>query len=303
MTMEKARIAHMLMVHKNPEQVNVLLRQLAGEGQSDVYVHVDAKCPDSFVEALWHGPTVTFLTERISVSWGDYNNIEATFLLMNAVLATGIAYDYLALNSGQCLLIRDGLPEFLAKHRGKVFVEAEFCGPGDFRHFFQQIRWPKKLRALYDGPLNPYRALRGLLRILFLRGINLLPNPHKLPEGWTLHRGSQWICVPKEAAEYILEYTRAHPEYEDAFRHALTPDMLYFQTLLMHSPFKDRVTDATITHFTWGTGRRGVNHPVLLTMKDVPRLEALEGRYFARKFESGADPEVIAYFGGKYAVR
>lgn len=293
--MSAIRLAHILLVHKNPEQVNTFVHQLAGDGRADVYIHVDAKCPDAMVQAIAPAPNVMVLQDRVSVTWGDYNTIEATLLLLSAVRASGKHYDFVSLNSGQDLLVRKGLSDFLSANTGKIFLEAERFERTDPRNFYWRIRWPRFARNIYDWPLHPYRLMRAALRKLFALGINLRPNRHSLPENWLFHRGSQWFCISGEAVEYILNYLVRNPCYADVLRDSLVPDMSFFQTLIMNSPLAERVTGKNLTYLNFGTTYGENNHPVVLTMNDVAAIET-SGRFFARKFESAIDAEVIRYF-------
>ncbi|MBI3822505.1 MAG: hypothetical protein HY289_07475 [Planctomycetes bacterium] len=295
------RLAHILLVHKNPDQVNAFVRQLTAEGQADVYIHVDAKCPESMVQAIASGGNVHVLKERVSVTWGDYNSIEATLLLLRAVHDSGKDHDYVCLNSGQDLLVRDGLAAHLAENRGRLFLEAERFEKDDPRNYYWRIRWPRSARNLYDWPLHPYRLMRAALRVLFARGINLRPNPHPLPDNWLFHRGSQWFCITGAAVAYILDFLTRNPSYEAAFRASLVPDMSFFQTLLMNSPLAQQVTGHNLTYLNFGTTFGDNNHPVALTMNDVPAIEA-SGRFFARKFEPAVDAHVIRHFCEKVGV-
>jgi len=296
------RVAHMLLVHKNPDQVNALVRQLLAEGHADVYIHVDAKCTEEVIRAIASGSSVTVLDDRVSVTWGDYNTIDATLLLLKAVRAAGKSYDFVTLNSGQDLLVRDGLTAFLAANQGKIFLEAERFEENDPRNFYWRIRWPVVTRNVYDSALHPYRLLRAALRSFYFWGINLRPNPHALPDRWLFHRGSQWFCITGEAAGYILDFLAQNPAYELAFKDSLVPDMSFFQTLLMNSPLAAQVTGANLTYLNFGTTYGDSNHPVVLTMNDVPAIES-SGRFFARKFEPTVDADVIRYFCEKVGVR
>jgi hypothetical protein len=70
---------------------------------------------------------------------------------------------------------------------------------------------------------------------------------------------------------------------------------MFFQTILMNSPFCERVTTLDAPHcyglhfIDW---RRGIDHPETLGIKDVPRLASTPA-YFARKFDSAVDATVL----------
>src|ERR1039458_1126752 len=115
--MSGLRVAHILLAHKNLEQVNAFVRQIESDGCSDVYIHADAKCPDLTVRAIVTGTGAKVLPARVSVNWGDFTMIEATLKLLRAVQQSGKVYDFVLLNSGQDLLVRAGLHEHLAANK------------------------------------------------------------------------------------------------------------------------------------------------------------------------------------------
>ncbi len=298
--MKNPRLAYLALAHKNPEQVNAFVRQIAGAGQADVYLHVDAKCPDATFRAFASAPNVKIVAERVSVSWGDYNGVVATLILLRAMRASGKTYDFVSLNSGQDLLVRDGLLEHLAANEGRIFMYAKKIEEGDPDNFFWRIKWPRAALG-NSSPTHPSRLLRVVLRALFVLGLNPLANRHELPENWTYHRGSQWFCVSGEAAAYMLEYLERHPSYADAFKDSLVSDMAFFHTLIMNSPFAAKVTGAHLTYLRFGKGFRETNSPTPLTMRDLGVI-ADSGLFFARKFEPSVDAEVIRYFCAKYGA-
>lgn len=287
--------AQILLVHKNPEQVNAFVQQLAIDCRADVYIHIDAKCSDAMVRAIASGPRVSVLKERVSVSWGDHNMIDATLLLLRAVRASGKNYDFVCLNSGQDLLVRAGLAAHLARNRGMIFMQAKRCESHDPHNFYWRIRWPRITRNRYEWALHPYRLLRAAMGVLYMRGLNLRPNPRNLPENWFFYHGAQWFCLSGEAAEYILDYLDRNPAFEAVFKDSLVPDMSFFQTLIMNSPLANQVTGAHLTYLNFGETYRDKNHAVVLTMKDVPAIEN-SGGFFARKFDQTVDADVIHHF-------
>jgi hypothetical protein len=296
-----SRIAHLVLAHRDPRQVAAYARQLAAEGDADVYVHYDAKRPESEARAIAESSAAIVLRERISVTWGDYDTVQAELLLLRAALASGKPYTHLCLSSGQDLLIRPGLGAWLAGQPGRTFMEAARFEANDPRNIFQELDWPREIRRKHDFPLHPVRIIRFALFCLFAARVNPFPNPRRLPEGWRLHRGVQWFCMSSEAARHVLAVLDQDPGLEDAFREAFIPDMLFFQTLLMNGPLAPTVTGQSLTYARHGTTYATRAHPVTLRRKDIPALEA-SGRFFARKFDATVDPEAVRHFLARLKV-
>lgn len=291
------RAAFLVLAHKNPDRIDALARQLTADGVSEAFVHVDAKAPAAVHAGIARGPRVTVLEDRVPVVWGDISQVDATLRLLRAALACGRPFDWVVLLSGQDLMVRDGLGAFLDADPKALHLEARRIEDGDPQTNAWRVRWPKVTRNLYDSPWHPYRLLRAGLRKLFVWGIEPLRNPRSLPEGWTFHRGSQWWAVPAEAARWMIGFVDANPSYRETLAASLTPDEFFFHTAWMNSPFAGRSRGKNLTFLNFGKTYRDNNHPVPLTMADVPAIEA-SGRYFARKFEPTVDAAVIERFSG-----
>lgn len=299
--MQPIRVAHVILVHKNPEQANTFIRQLVATGNADAFIHIDAKCPDSLSKAILTGPSVHIVPTRVSVGWADFSMIEATLAALRAVRDSGIQYDFVTVNSGQDLLVRDGLHAHLAANPDTTFMQATRFPSAAPGNYVWRIQWPASARGS-SSPWHWSRFLRIAFRLLYARGLNPRPNPHLLPAGWDYFSGSQWICMSRPAFHYALDYLDRNPSFCEIFRHSVVPDMAFFQTLIMNSPHAAQVSGQNLTFLNFGKSFRTCNSPVTLTMADVSAIES-SGRFFARKFEQSEDSAVIDYFSRKYASR
>lgn len=81
------------------------------------------------------------------------------------------------------------------------------------------------------------------------------------------------------------------------------PEEMYFQTVLMNSPFRGRIevnsknviaqNCKTYANFN-PAGKPFTGHPYIFTIEDVDELETLSGdHYFARKFDATVDDDVL----------
>ena len=75
------KIAFLMQCHKNPEQINLLLKALK-HPQVDVYVHVDSKS-ESIREDIGEGDGIYLLPKKdsIDVQWGQFSQVQATLNL------------------------------------------------------------------------------------------------------------------------------------------------------------------------------------------------------------------------------
>jgi hypothetical protein len=251
------------------------------------------------VQAIEMPPGVTVLQNRVCVTWGDFSMVDATLLLLRAARASGEKYDFASLHSGQDLLVRAGLHEYLQRNVGAIYMASRKIAESDPQNNAWTVSWPKIARNTYEFPYHPFRLMRAGLRALYARGLNIRQNSLGLPTGWEFYRGSQWMCLPRDVVEYILNYVDGYPEYCDLFRNSLVPDEFFFTTLIMNSPHAYRVAGYNLTHVKFGQVRSEKNHPTRLTVHNIEEIES-SGRFFARKFDERSDSDVIRYFLGKH---
>ena len=289
------KIAYMLMVHRSPEQVNMLLGQLLSDEQADVYVHIDRKSREKMAGEILADPRVTVLEESISVVWGDISYADAVILLLRAIVRSGKGYDYVCFISGQELMVRSGFKEFLAEHRGQSFFDIfEVDIKSDAGAHFM-VKYPKCMRKLFDS-LHPYRIMRMVIRKLYGLGINLFPNRAEFFRGMRLYAGILFFCETYDLAKYMVAYMEENPWYYDAFRDLYLPDTILFNTLAMNSPFAGNIVNQPFGYqrITYD-GPTKHEHPKIFTSEDIREIED-SGCYFARKFDLRADRGVMEYF-------
>ena len=84
------KVAFLMQCHKNPEQINILLKALK-HPQVDVYVHVDSKS-ESIREDIGEGDGIYLLPKKdsIDVQWAQFSQVQATLNLLNAAISGGV---------------------------------------------------------------------------------------------------------------------------------------------------------------------------------------------------------------------
>ena len=83
------KVAFLMQCHKNPEQINLLLKALK-HPQVDVYVHVDSKS-EGIRGDIGEGDGIYLLPKKDSsdVQWGQFSQVQATLNLLNAAISGG----------------------------------------------------------------------------------------------------------------------------------------------------------------------------------------------------------------------
>jgi hypothetical protein len=298
---EVPRIAYLLLVHKNPSQVNRLIQQLLAYPQADVFIHIDKKYYAATAPLILKTPRVRVIDAGVDVTWGDISQIDATLRLMRAMRQSEERYDFAVLRSGQDLVVRKGLPEFLSRQAGKNFIQCVKQTEKRSDNFFWSLKWPRLMRNRYDSPIHPLRILRSIVIRLHRFGWTLFPNPVRRPRDFVIYWGSQWFCLAGSTVEYIVDFVTDNPWFYAYFEHALVPDGAFFQTLLMNSPLASTIIDDDLTFLEFGHSFRTRTHARTLTCADIPQIES-SAKFFARKFDPIVDSRVIDYFCGREPV-
>jgi hypothetical protein len=180
-------------------------------------------------------------------------------------------YDYLVNLTGACYPLRSS--ESIKKEFDKqssAFMEVfelPFSGWGHHGGMERiQNRW-------YFSPIR--------FRIPRLR--------RNLPDNLKPYGGSSWFCLPKDLVTYLLDFVRNHPNIKRFFEKTFAPDEIFFQTLLMNSPYRWRLINDNKRYIEW-EGQSP--HPKVLTRADFYKLKT-SGKLFARKFNHKIDKEIL----------
>ncbi len=289
--MSQIRIAYLLVAHKCPEQVNLFINQLLNYGDCDVYVHVDKK-NIQLLESIIKSPRV-FLCSIYDVRWGSFEIVKAALELMRMVKESGRTYTHVYFGSGQDLLVKKGLYEYLAENDNKIFLhivgEITDSKRASSRY---RICWPHKLMIRDD--LHLYRFIRIIMQILCSLGVVINKNKKQLKKPVRFYEGRTWFIAPISVLRYILEYIDKNPDFVDFWEDSLASDLMFFQTIIMNSSFADKVADE-LMFVNFGKTFATMNHPLNITQEMDEEIE--KGIFYcARKFELSEDRSAIDYF-------
>lgn len=289
--MSQIRIAYLLVAHKCPDQVNLFIKQLLDYGDCDVYVHVDKKNPQ-LLETIIKSPRV-FVCSIYDVRWGSFEIVKAAIELMKMAVASGKTYSHMYFGSGQDLLVKKGLYEFLESKPEKVFLHiVGEIKNSDRESARYRVCWPHKLMIRND--LHPYRFIRIAIQLMCKFGIVVSKNKRILKNSVRFYEGRTWFIAPYSVLEYIVNYISENPDYVDYWEDSLASDLMFFQTIIMNSPFSSNVEDE-LMYVKFGETFSTMNHPLTITMDQAKLIE--KGCYYcARKFEIEEDRRIMKHF-------
>ena len=104
-----AKIAFILLCHKDPDAIIEQARQLTAVGDY-MAIHFDARAPveafDRIRQALADNPNVTFARRRIKCGWGAWSLVQATLYAVKAAVAAFPRATHFYMVSGDCLAIK-----------------------------------------------------------------------------------------------------------------------------------------------------------------------------------------------------
>jgi len=184
--------------------------------------------------------------------------------------------------SGQCFPIRpvNEIFDFFENNNGKEFID-----------FFElpATCWAN------NGGLDriDYYHLHDILNtkssrfekrnkrfINFQKFLNLKRSyPDKYPK---LYGGSTWWSLSRPAMEYVSHFIKNTTGFYERFKHTFCTEEIFFQTILLSSPFKENIVNDNLRYIDWNV--RNGNCPANLDETDFDLL-LKSNKLFARKFE------------------
>lgn len=292
--MGSIKVAYLLVCHKNPEQVNIFIDQLLRYGDCDIYIHVDSK-NKNMMERIKKSDSIKCYSEY-DVRWGSFEIVLAGLFLMEKAIESEIRYTHYYFGSAQDLLVKKGLYEYLEHTDKSAYIhivgKVERSNRASARYL---VKWPHKLMIRND--YHPYRFIRIAIQCLNSVGLNLFPNKRELKEEITFYEGRTWFIAKDEMVRYIVDYCRNHQDYVDYWADSLASDLMFFQTLMMNSPYVNNMADE-LMYVKFGKTFGTMNHPLSITHESMMEIE--KGNYFcARKFEYPENKAIMDIYLGK----
>jgi len=275
----KMRVAHLILTYTDPQLTERLIRKIQHRN-ADFYIHVDEKNDINQYLYLKGFSNVYFIKKRANLKWAGFSTVLATFSCIKQIVATGIHYDFINLLSGQDYPIKKAheIDDFFQHHIGSEFLS------------YRDIKndWKEGLIRMEKYFLNDYQFTGKYLLEKLLSSV--LPK-RKIP--YDLHpygKSMFWILSP-EAAMYVVNTVERDKKLRQFFSLCWGTDEFVFQTILMNSPYKNRIVNNNYRYIDWSAGGAS---PKTLDISDATRLSQSD-MLFARKFDLIKHPEIIDF--------
>ena len=270
------KIAHLILAHKNPKQLERLIRALQ-HPDFDIYIHIDKKADITPFQHLFNDRNVFAVRNRTKIYWASFGTIQATLNGFNEILPKGL-YDYINVISAQDFPIKpaSSIYQFFLDKKGTEFITCEGAENG----------WPEIAPRMQKYSLVNFQV-KGRYAVEAL--LNKYLPPRKFPFDMKPVGRANWFTLSLNAVQYVMDFIAQHPEYKRFFQFTWGADEVLFSTILYNSPFKDRI-EKNVVYVDWPENNDG--HPKLLGSEDFEKLKASD-KLFARKFDMEKDAVIF----------
>ena len=257
---------HALLIQAH-QDISYFIKLAKIQPNVNFYVHMDAKSnyfPEAETAQL---ANVVLLSDRVSVRWGGFSQIEATLKLFETAFSNeDNAYFHLV--SGEDVVLQPF-----------EVIEKQWQQRFDFQAMMTCERAPQyAYRFIMDSPhadSDWQRQLTGKIITKLQQGVAKVKPYHS-----AIYFGSQWFSVTRADWEKIVPFT---DEYSDFFRHKLVPDEHFFQTLITEKLTNQiRLSNDNRRQIIFDKNVNNGNSPIYLDLLKLERAK-FDGYWFARK--------------------
>ena len=239
-----ARIAYILLCHKDPEGVIAQARRLTAAGDY-VAIHFDGNArPDDFQrirDALAPNPGVAFAGRRLKCGWGAWSLVDASLQAVRAAVAAFPRATHFYMLSGDCMPIKSAEYAHGFLDRDDVdyiesfdFFKSDWIKTGIkeerliYRHWFNE----RTSKSLFYASMQVQKRLHLARRV---------------PSDMQVQIGSQWWCLRRRTVEALLQFCADRRDVIRFFRTTWIPDETFFQTLVRHLVPEAEIRTRTLT--------------------------------------------------------
>ncbi len=289
-----ARIAFILLCHKDPEGIIAQAQRLTAVGDY-VAIHFDARAKaqdfDKIKAALRDNPGVAFAKRRLKCGWGEWSLVEATLQAVEVAAETFVRATHFYMLSGDCMPIKSAqyAHDFLDREdvdyiESFDFFNSEWIKTGIkeerlvYRHWFNERTHKKLFYASME-----WQEKLGLKRAI--------------PADIAMQIGSQWWCLRRRTIEWVLDFVKKRKDVMRFFRTTWIPDETFFQTVVRHLVPRAEIRTRTLTFLMFTDYGMPVtfyndNYDLLLSQDylfarkispDAKQLKERLGRLYAEK--------------------
>lgn len=271
--------AVLILAHKDVKSVIELSKKL--QPCFEIYIHFDTKLLLSEEEKQEMERNQFHFFRRIEVNWGAWGISAAAIVLMREALKDP-RITHMHVISGQDWPAKkaEDIYSFYEGNRNIYMT----CDPargvkksGEPIILWQQyfFNYDKVKRRTTYGKIyhRVSMAIQTLLRVNKYKKLNI---------EMEICQGANWMDLPRDAVEYLLDYFDTHENVQKLFMTGFCPDEFWVQTILNNSELSDRIIRDYHRYVKWE--RQHDSYPAILDERDFD--EIVKGEYhFLRKVD------------------
>ncbi|WP_316814884.1 beta-1,6-N-acetylglucosaminyltransferase [Pedobacter nyackensis] len=273
------RTAHILIVHKNPNQLERLIKRLK-HPDFDFYIHVDKKVDISDFLYLKELENVFFIKNRVVCNWGGYSTLEAMLGSLDEALKNNYGFYNLLSAQDYSLKKSDTIQELLLENQDKSFIYYE---PEEESEW-----WTDAVKRYQKYHLTDF-SFPG--KFFVERLINKVLPKRKFPLALKLYGGSKacWWTINHESAVYLLDVFKKEKKLHSFLRFCWGTDEFVIPSILMNSPFRNKIVNNNWRYIHFPKGKA---NPKILRVADFEDM-INSNMVFARKFDEEVDAAIL----------
>ncbi|MDQ2066915.1 DUF5928 domain-containing protein [Xinfangfangia sp. CPCC 101601] len=239
-----AKIAYILLCHKDPEGVIAQAQRLTAAGDF-IAIHFDGNARREDYERIRKeldgNASVVFARRRVKCGWGAWSLVEATLGAVRAAVEAFPRATHFYMLSGDCMPIKSA-------EYARAFLEREdvdYIESFDFYNSDWIKTGIKEERLIYRHHFNErtqkawfYRSMDWQKRLGLAR---------KVPSDLVMQIGSQWWCLRRRTVEFVLSFIKKRRDVLRFFRRTWIPDETFFQTIVRHLVSESEIRTRPLT--------------------------------------------------------
>lgn len=260
------------------------------------YIHIDKRSSVTPEESrkLSSHPACAFVSRQYQVNWAGFHHLRAMILLLEEASKdsrNGVFH----MISGQDFPIKsaDEIVRLFELNTNKQYIENFPMPAGHWEHggmhrlwhwyFYDLFNYKSRFGYYTNKAISKFQNLFGIKRNW----------PKSLPP---LYGGGTWWSITRECTTYVVEYRKKNPALLNRLKFTLCPEEMYFQTIIMNSPFAEQAVSDHLRYIDWSS--RNGNAPANLDISDYYKLLSSD-KLFARKFEYPVSEELLKQLNRK----
>jgi hypothetical protein len=281
--------AILITAYKNAAHLTDIINTLTYKDRFSFYIHIDSKSKikDDEIADLKKLEAVKLVTKQYLVNWGGVNHLKAILSLASEAIKDN-DIEYFHAISGQDFPVKSGkfIENYMNLNRGKEYISY-------FKFPYQN--WPEggysrfeyyNLYDVFDGASPIGRRI-----INSLRYIQSKLNIKRKHPSLQFYGGGTWWTLSAGCLKYIFNYIDNDPSFLKMFNHSFCSEEIFFQTIILNSPFREKVANDDLRYIIWE--HRNGSRPANLDDTDFDEI-VKSNKLFARKFGSSVSNNLLS---------